>query len=461
MINYDFLMTKGSFAEVTAGVLGVALSVTAFMVQLASNRYTPKISELFTRNKTNMSILSFYTFTCIYSIWIAVVKKVNVPISHWAILAYLICVTIAFATIVPYFYYVLRFLRPQNIIHRLVDQATYVLQRASRGSQDLAADKDTFFAIVEEIGDIGVNSISSSDRSLGLSCVGALRELMITYFQIKNSLDHRWFKIESENFMGFSKLSIKKIEGDRTWVEMSILKQFEFLLSKSVNTIREMVQEISTATKDIALAAERLQQQESLRLTIIYFNTFLRLGLNAKDQYAIYNLFYQYRTVAEGVMATNPEISLEIAEYFKYYGRLALAARLPFILETAAHDLRILNEFAFQNHFNKINELLNIFLEVDKDPETKFEETALRGVRKSQAILGAFYLMHGRKDLAQRVFEDMRSEPLQRLASIRDEILQVEEERFWEVTDRWINFDYVDQQRKEKLKEFFSWIDTK
>lgn len=461
MINYDFLMTKGSFAEVTAGVLGVALSVTAFMVQLASTRYTPKISELFTRNKTNISILTFYTFTCIYSIWIAVVKKVNTPISHGVILVYLICVTISFTTIVPYFYYVLRFLRPQNIIRRLVDQAKFVLHQASRDPQDLAADKEMFFTTVEEIGDIGVNSIASSDRSLGLSCVGALKELMIFYFQRKDAFPPQWFRIESGNFMGFSKLSIEKIEEDHTWVEMTVLKQIEFLMLKSVNTIREMVQEISNTARDIAIAAEQYGRGESLQLTIIYFNTFLRISLNAKDQYAIYNLFYQYRTLAEKTMATNSDLCLEVANYFKYYGRLALAAQLPFILETAAYDLRVLNEVAFQNHFDKADELLNIFLDLDKTPESGFEERALRGVRKSQAILGAFYLMHGRRDLARRILEDMRSEPLQRLISIRDELLQVEKERFWEVTDRWINFDYVDQQRKEKLKEFFSWIDTK
>jgi hypothetical protein len=32
----------------------------------------------------------------------------------------------------------------------------------------------------------------------------------------------------------------------------------------------------------------------------------------------------------------------------------------------------------------------------------------------------------------------------------------VSEEQFWEVTDRGVNFDYLEPARKERLDEFFS-----
>jgi hypothetical protein len=52
----------------------------------------------------------------------------------------------------------------------------------------------------------------------------------------------------------------------------------------------------------------------------------------------------------------------------------------------------------------------------------------------------------------------MKDEQPERLRSICDELLRIESKDFWEVIDRGTNFDYVDEQRKEKLKVFFSWF---
>ena len=45
--------TLTSVAEVTVGVLGIAITVVAIIVELAANRYTPRISELFVRDPVN------------------------------------------------------------------------------------------------------------------------------------------------------------------------------------------------------------------------------------------------------------------------------------------------------------------------------------------------------------------------------------------------------------------------
>ena len=49
----------------------------------------------------------------------------------------------------------------------------------------------------------------------------------------------------------------------------------------------------------------------------------------------------------------------------------------------------------------------------------------------------------------------MKDESPERLRSIRDEMLAIDSKDFWEVIDRGTNFDYVDDARKAKLREFF------
>ena len=91
--------------------------------------------------------------------------------------------------------------------------------------------------------------------------------------------------------------------------------------------------------------------------------------------------------------------------------------------------------------------------EMDASPGA---EQALRGVRKAQVKLATFYLAHGAVEPAQRIAADLRGEKPDRLASIRAELLAVSDREFWEVTDRGVNFDYLDGARKEKLNEFFA-----
>ena len=82
----------------------------------------------------------------------------------------------------------------------------------------------------------------------------------------------------------------------------------------------------------------------------------------------------------------------------------------------------------------------------------------LRGVRKAQVKLATFYLSSGAEPYARQIAADMKDEPASRLTSIRDELLGVTTPDFWEVIDRGTNFDYLDEGRRGKLDEFFSWF---
>jgi hypothetical protein len=42
------------------------------------------------------------------------------------------------------------------------------------------------------------------------------------------------------------------------------------------------------------------------------------------------------------------------------------------------------------------------------------------------------------------------------IAAIRDEMLAIRSKDFWEVVDRGTNFDYLSEERKERLRHFFA-----
>jgi len=86
-------------------------------------------------------------------------------------------------------------------------------------------------------------------------------------------------------------------------------------------------------------------------------------------------------------------------------------------------------------------------------------EASLRGVRKAQIKLATFYLVEGATDLARCIFRDMRDEVPSRLNSIQQEFASIRTREFWEINDRGVNFDYLEDDRRAALDTFFSWFE--
>ena len=117
--------------EVFAGVLGIAVTVVAIIVELAANRYTSRITELFFRARINKFVMSFFVISCVQCIWVAfqtsdVLRYKPVVGTHVALGS----VTLSLLLLLPYFVFVFDFLNPQNVIRRLrqhvVDEITEV-----------------------------------------------------------------------------------------------------------------------------------------------------------------------------------------------------------------------------------------------------------------------------------------------------------------------------------------------
>ncbi len=56
--------------EVIAAILGIVITVASIIVQLAANRYTPRITEMFFRDRTNMVVMGFFVVSAVFSLWI-------------------------------------------------------------------------------------------------------------------------------------------------------------------------------------------------------------------------------------------------------------------------------------------------------------------------------------------------------------------------------------------------------
>ncbi|HEY5282121.1 MAG TPA: DUF2254 family protein [Polyangia bacterium] len=481
----------GSLAQVVVAVLGIAITVVSIVVQLAATRYTPRIAEMFFRDKKNLAIMGFFVVACINAVWISIVVTTGfVPRATVAMTT--VIVTASLLLLIPYFAYVFAFLDPEKVITRIGQQvldAVLARGQAKRDRGDLDLRQASCVAGLEHLSDIAVNTLAQKDKIIASGAVTALREFTVKYLKEKHALPVEWFTLgtrihSNPDFIALAPDSLRSLEHKMVWVEWKVLRHFRSIFSEALDHLPEMAHVVAIETRYIGEEALKHGDREVLVLSIRYFNTYLRSAINQRDVRACYNIFHQYRLLAEhmmrkghsrvgegGLCPPEPErgkegkpsqgfhfsdLVLEIGRCIAYYGQTAHKADLGFVTETAAHDLAVLCERAYAHDVACHDSLLGIFLEVDKEPETHAQEHTLRGVRKAQINLATFYLSKNAGAHADRICADMRSEKSERMASIRAELVAVNERDFWEVTDRGVNFDYLDKPRKEKLDEFFA-----
>jgi hypothetical protein len=465
LFRYDLATCQNAIAnlaQVIAALLGIAITVVSIIVQLAATRYTPRVAEMFFRDRTNLAILTFFVVAGAHALWVSVAVTGEV-LPKVSITVTMVFLTGSLMLLVPYFAYVFDFMDPERVIARIQEQAL-AAARGKEGPRDVDGRQARVVSAIEQLADVGVNAISQKDRGIAAGATNALMELAVRYLPEKPRLEKDWFELgrhlrRNPDFVAMTEGSLQDLAASRTWVEFKVLRQFQTIFGESVSEMRDVARVCAINTRYIGEAALRADDREALALSIKFFNTYLRVTMNASEVRTAYNVLNQYRLLVDAVLrAGREEVALLFARHLGYYGQLAQSRNLGFVTETAAYDLCALCEAAFEVKAQNQHAMLRVFLDVDRESESEEQEITLRGVRKAQVKLATFYLVNGAIGLARTIYADMADEKPDRLASIREELLSITTKDFWEVIDRGSNFDYLEPDRKAQLHTFFSWF---
>ncbi len=448
----------GGVAEVLIAILGLVITVVAIVVQLAAQRYTPKLVELFIADRVNISYFVLMVVASLYSMMV-IYSTTSGFLPFWGSLALLGMTTVILSLLIPYFNYVFHFLTPGNFIRIIRHNAKSAMQKVLKTkakTEEVRRLQMDVANSMEQISDICLSAVSQMDRNVALMTVRSLKDVMVDHLLMKRRMPRRWFVPNKEHFPAISSDFIHELYVGRNWVEMKGFLDMELIFKMAIRDTPDAVSAIANSTKIIGLYAIKLKDNQVLHDVIQFFNTFLRHAVNARNPKAIYNLFYQYRMLAEEVLVVDRRLAERIAFYFKYYGQIAQSYNIPLILITACFDLAHLLQRAYEMQVPNINTLMDTFLEVDDNPATQANEFDLRSVRKAQLMFASFLLSQGDDVLIHRIVDDMKVEPQSRMEAVRQEMLTVKDRKFWEVTDRGVDFFYMDDEQKHYLNEFFT-----
>jgi hypothetical protein len=452
-----------ALSGIIAAVLGIVVTVVAIIVQLSAERYTG-VAQMFLRDRTNISVMSFYVVACVAAVWLGMAAG-NEFVPRATSIVILTAACLGVVIMLPYFAYVFRFLDPANIVERIRQEAVSSVKKAKHtdSPSQLAARQFPILFAMEELSDITSNSISGKDKIIASKAVDALKDLCLDYLSVKDALAPAWFEVHdtirnNPDFVAMDPESLRDLEGRRTWVEWKVLRQYLGIYNEAQLLMKDINYLVAIDTRYIGEAAAKRDDAELISLVFRYMNSYLRASLNARDVRTAYNVLNQYRILVQSMIDTgHGEAALAGVRHLNYYGHVSYDLELTFVTETVAYDVSALCEYAHARGAPEEDRMLEMFLELDR-PLPAGKEKALLGVRKAQIKLAAYYLAQGEQQKARLIAADMKDEPHERLFGIRTQLESVTSKDFWEIIDRGRNFEYMPAEQREKLATFFDWL---
>jgi hypothetical protein len=456
-----------SMAGMIAAVFGIVITVVSLIVQLSADRYTG-VARLFLSDRLNLFVMGYYVIACVCGVWLSVaIRHDYVP--RAALLGMIGANTLGMVLMGPYFRYVFWFVEPMNIVAKIRSDALRTTLAAFRAedAQQVVRGQAVTLGAMEELTDITSNSISGKDKIIASGAVDALKDFALEYIKHKPSAARAWFDIgphirENPDFVAMDPESLQDLEQRRTWVEWKVMRQYLGIYNEALLTMRDINYLVAIDTRYIGEAAAAAHDAELIQLVYRFMNSYLRAALNARDVRTAYNILNQYRLLVEAMLRHGSAgAAVEGVRHMSYYGHVSFDMKLTFVTETVAYDVSSLCQVASELSLPQEDDILRMFLELDRPLRVSSQETALLGVRKAQVKLAAYYLSQDSEKSAEKarlIAKDMASEPLERLSSIRKALEGVTSKDFWEIIDRGRNFEFMPEKQRARLAEFFGWL---
>ena len=428
-------------------VLAMLIATIGLAIPLTANMHTPKLIEMFLRDRVNRWVLSFIAIGAAHVLWVDyMIGPKFAP--TWAITLAVYFALAGWAILLPYFFYVVRFVDPSRLVIRLSDEVTRIVRRVANRKLDPAAAQIDLSTHINQLGTIIIKSLDRNDRDVAAEGTWAIKVLLDDYDKHKNRMPKEWFKVDRADFVGLSDEALEMLTETRTWYEMKCLLQIEDGFLRALRGSNDSVSTFSDATRVIASHAHENHDEHALRLYIRFFNNYLREAIKARNLRAVYDVFLHYRRLGRELV-DRPELLREIAQHFAYYAVMARTYGMVFAPQLALFDLGYITRRAYERASPAADELLKIALSMPHRTGNDLHTMAV----KAKLILGGFFIENkhdGEAELVRKNLKDVESGNIER-AELE---LLAAGRSFFEVTDRQLNVEYVPPERREPLKQF-------
>jgi hypothetical protein len=447
-------LAAGGVLGLVGGAEGVTLSIVivavVFGIQTTSSRYSPRIIGIFTRNPLNALVLSFALASILYTFLIRSEVKVNyVPL--WSVAVAEALALINFAILLPYVSYIFEVMRAETLVESIMRRAKREL-RAATTTRHARRHRDALMTSIAQVTDIAYGSIQLGDMPVCVLSIEVLgRFLADDYLAIKKTFPQEWFVVGHAEMPGASDQIVAEVNRAKSWFAYTIMSSFVDMVGLTPVHRKEAVHAIAVATRDAGVAAIRHGDSEVANLSMRFFNTYLRAAINQSAPTFASVIMNEYRRFAIGALEWRPDLSVEAAAHLLRYGRHFDEAGMPATLGAAAEDVADLAIEARARDPQVSLGLARLLVRQLLDHAPNARPIGLNGLFKGVAKLTFWAMAAEQKDVARVLIEGIAAAPPDFVDAALDRMASMENGLFWEVNERVIAFDWVEEPLREQI----------
>jgi hypothetical protein len=451
--NAKLVDVLSPMARAYNNVLAMLIGTIGLAIPLTANMHTPKLIEIFLNDRINRWVLAFFALGAAHVLWVAyIIGPKFAPM--WAIRLAVFFAMAGWAILIPYFFYVVRFVDPSRLVVRLREATLDVVARVADRSMDPAQAQPVISTRVNQIGTIIIKSLDRNDRDVAAEGTWAIKVMLDSYDLYKSRMPKEWFIVDRGDFVGLSDEALEMLTETRTWFEMKCLQQIEHGFLRALHGANDTVSTFSDATRVIACRSDLHHDDQALRLCIRFFNNYLREAIKARNLRAVYDVFHQYRRLARD-LGDHPELLREIGRHFAYYGAMSRIYGMVFAPQLVLFDLGFVTRRAYERASPAAADLLKTMLAMPHRTGNDLHTMAV----KAKLILGGFFVETKHEPEAELVRKNLRDVDVSHIERAEAELLNAPKS-FFEVTDRQLNLEYVPEERREPLQRFCDSLQT-
>jgi Predicted membrane protein (DUF2254) len=448
----DFFTPDPAAAAGTLGLVGGAEGVTlsivivsvVFGIQTTSSRYSPRIMGIFTRNPLNALVLSFALASILYTFLVRAEVKVNY-VPTWSLALAVVLALINFAILLPYVGYIFEVMRAETLVSSIIRRARRELKAAVNSRQN-RRHRGELMTSIAQVTDIAFGSIQLGDMPICVLSIEELGQLLAQdYLPIKKDFKPDWFKVGHAELPGASDQILAEVNRAGTWFTYTIMSSFVDMIGLTPVHRKEAVHAIAVATRNVGLAAIQAGDSEVAELCVRFFNTYLRAAINQSAPTFASAIMNEYRRLAIGSLEWRPDLAVEAAAHLLRYGRHFDEAGMPAIFGAAAEDVADLAIEARARDPEVTHRLALLMVRNLLDLIPNARPIGLNGLFKGVAKLTFWALASDQKDVAHILVEGIAAAPPEFVDAALDRMESMQNGLFWEVNERVIAFDWVEQ----------------
>lgn len=449
--SVQFVLNTNAAALTSA--MAVLIALVLLTVQLTAQRYSFSVIGIFVQDPVNAVLIGLFIITIVFNLWLGLILK-ELYLPGFGTLLAMGLMTLCFALLPPYIVYLFDVIRPDNILDHIQQKFLRAVQPVE-GFRRIEQQRAVATRRISQMGDIAQTAVNLQDSAVARHSVWVLYWSLASYLERKRTLSSGWFSVEEHQFRGRHELLVREIEETMIWVEVQMLDELREVFYATLNTMHDVNNTVALVLRLIGEKAIDRDDHGLFTAVSKYFNTFLRAAINQGDVRAGYHVLYQYRLLADTALGSRPDLTVQISHRLSYYGDAAAGGPLLWMSAAAAYDLRILAENAQARGASNevVAAIVSDVIDTVRRGEAK-QSPALPQLYKMVVALGAYYLHHNELDDVKVLSQALAGVPRPLLVRAAAELNAVDDPVFWELTDRVVNFDYVEPDVRARLAEF-------